>query len=68
MRALAGAEFWSAFFFTSTIAIPVLFYCTHVVSAKALVLSLSGVLLAVLSVGVSMFIAGRDEADAFHAW
>lgn len=64
----AGAEFWSAFFFMSTIALPVIFYVTHVVTPKALILSLSGVLLAVTFVACTMFVQRREEADAFHAW
>lgn len=63
----AGAEFWCAFFFTSTIALPVLFYATGVVTLKALLFSLSGVLVCVLYVGTAKFLQARaGDDDAFH--
>ena len=67
--AIAGAEFWSAFFFASTLAIPVCFYVTGFVpEAGSLVLSLSGVLIAVISVASAAACQARAEADSYGAW
>ena len=64
-----GAEFWSAFFFTSTLAIPICFYVTGFVpEAGSLVLSLAGVLIAVLSVSAQIVLSARAEGDSYSAW
>ena len=63
-----GAEFWAAFFFTSTIAIPILLYSTGLVLASSLVLALLGILLTVFSVGLAAFLQARAESDAYSAW
>ena len=66
---VAGAEFWSAFFFASTLAIPVCFYATGwVPEPGSLVLSLGGVLIAVLSVAAFAACQARAEADSYGAW
>ena len=76
----AGAEFWSAFFFTGTIAIPIVFYSTHFVgidpdgnydagqAAGSLVLALAGIFLAILGVVGTAICQRREEADAYGAW
>ena len=76
----AGAEFWSAFFFTGTIAVPIVFYAVHYVgidqdgnyhsgqAAGSLVLALGGVFLAVLGVVGAVVSQRREEADAYGAW
>ena len=67
-RARAGGEFWSAFLFTQTIALPMMFYFCKVVSLKALVLSLSGVIVAIIFGALSTMLRARADDDAFHAW
>jgi len=64
------AEFWSAFLFMSTIALPVLLYTTgSLTSVMPLILSLSGVLLAVCFTCTCAFLQARAEDDnAFHSW
>ena len=67
---LHWAEFWSGFFFTGTIALPVMLYTTHLVSVVSMVLALSGILLALIGGGVGVWLAARDSSDAFsfQAW
>ena len=67
-RARAGGEFWSAFFFTQTIALPMMFYFCKAVSLKALVLSLSGVIVAILFGALAAMLRARADDDAFYAW
>ena len=67
-RAHTGAEFWSAFFFTSTLALPFLLYGEEQVTLKALILSLSGVALAICFVGGTAFLQARAEADSYRSW
>lgn len=62
------AEFLTAVLFTSTIAFPVIFYATGVITAKAIGLSLGGVFLAVLFVGGCALVQARSEDDAFQRW
>ena len=65
----AGAEFWSAFFFASTLAIPIVFYATHYVpEVGSLVLALGGVLLAVVGVAAAVILQARAESDSYLAW
>ena len=66
--ACTGGEFWSAFFLTQTIALPMMFYFCKVVSLKALVLSLSGVIVAIIFGALSAMLRARADDDAFHAW
>jgi len=64
------AQFWCSFLFTSTVSMPVLFYATNVVTLKALVLSLSGVLVSVLYVCCSAYASalGDDDGFGFQRW
>ena len=64
----AGAEFWSAFFFASTIAIPILFYATHLASIESLMLALGGVFLSITYVGAVACWQARSEADSYTSW
>ena len=64
----AGAEFWSSFFLTTTIAFPFLFYATGAVSAKAFGLALGGVFLLGCFLGGNAIVSARSDDDAFHAW
>ena len=69
-KCLHWAEFWSGFFFTGTIALPVMLYTTHLVSVVSMVLALSGILLALIGGGVGACLAARESNDAFsfQAW
>jgi len=62
------AEFWSAFLFASTIALPATLWMIHMVSNKALILSLSGVLLAVSFVCCCAFLQVRADGDSYQSW
>ena len=68
LSSIAGAEFWSAFFFTGTIAIPILLYSTEQIVASSLVLGLLGIVITVLSVCFAAFLQARAESDAYSAW
>jgi len=64
------AEFLSAFCFTGTIAIPVLLYQSRLVQLGGLLLSLGGVLVALLALGIAAYLHARAESDpfGFTAW
>lgn len=70
LREAAGAEFLSAFCFTGTIAIPVLLYQSRLVQLGGLLLSLGGVLVALLALGIAAYLHARAESDpfGFTAW
>ena len=63
----SGAEFWAAFFYASTLAIPIVFYATHwVPEVGSLILALSGVLLATLAVICAAACQVCGQAESLH--
>ena len=64
----AGAEFWAAFFFCSSIALPIVMITTEAIGIVNFVLAEGAIALAVAYVGFLSFLQAREEADAFHSW
>ena len=61
-------EFWAAFFFTGTVAIPILLYVNKVVKLESMALALSSVALALGGCGCAAVAQHRSEAGDFQAW
>ena len=64
----AGAEFWAAFFFCSSIALPIVMIIVEAIGIVNFVLAEGAIALAVAYVGFLSFLQAREEADAFHSW
>lgn len=59
------ATFWTAFFFSGTVGVPVLLTNTQLISAPSLALALGGLFLSVGSCGGAAFAQAKAEDDAF---
>ena len=59
------ATFWSSFFFTGTIGVPILLTNTGLINAPSLILSLGGIALGLCSCGGAAFAASKSDDDAF---
>ena len=64
------AQFMSGFFFTGVIALPCMLYSTNLVGMPSLILSLSGIVMAIIVGGVIACLAARESSDplSFQAW
>ena len=64
------AQFMSGFFFTGVIALPCMLFSTNLIGVPSLILSLSGIVMAIIVGGVIACLAARESSDplSFQAW
>lgn len=67
-RGAHWAEFLSGFFFVGVIAIPAILYSTGQVELVSMLLSLGGVIVAILAAAGGACLSARAESDAFFAF
>ena len=69
-KGMHWAQFMSGFFFTGVIALPCMLFSTNLIGVPSLILSLSGIVMAIIVGGVIACLAARESSDplSFQAW